>query len=421
MKFHRKLLLLLFALQTSCSQEKEVSSLHQDASPHDPTVKVHRIQDGSASFHVYVSKNKGYRIDCGENEEGVNRLIRGLGVSSELLASSRTLSIDSQEYESWKVAEQPRLTCQPEGKFLYKIDLQGQEKYFLTDPSISATRLYNIGCSGLIETMGFSLQDAYIIPSYLVTETKVFTAHNEDDLNCVSGFSPSSKFTWTRGKSENLTLQVGMDLPMRIFEAQKADGTYAELEARMEGVCDWVQLTPVAKSLLLGGKVPQELLSNECIVTIGEKDATDPQFSLQLKLTAERLNWERSGESDVNGDKACDGIEDCVYLQPSESTFWAKRLDHGLRNWTMATAYCDKLEYNGWNDWRLPTKDEALKAVQANIWTELKEILLNNAPSTWTSTETPEGKAWMINLSNGNGSPSSKGYVTSNAVLCVRK
>jgi hypothetical protein len=321
MKVHARLLFLLMTLTASCGQNQEPSTLHQNASPNDPNIKVYKVNDGSLDFHVYVTKDKGYRIDCGDNKAAETRLLKSLGISLELLAGSRTISYESELYTNLNVKLQPRLTCQPEGKFLYKMNHEGQEKFFLADPSLSATRLYNIGCSAMIEAMGFDLNQAYIIPEYLLTQTHVFTASDDDDLSCAAGFNPSI--------------------------------------------------------------------------------------------------WQRSAESDVNSNGLCDGIEDCVYLQTSQSLLWARRLDQGLRNWTAASAFCENLEYSGLSDWRLPTKDEALKAYQEQIWTELKGAILNNAPSTWTSSETPEGKAWLINLSNGNGSQFTKTYVTSNAVMCV--
>jgi len=422
MKFLARLSLLLLSLTMACSQEgQEPSTLQQNASPNDPTVNVHKIIDGSVEFYVYVSKSKGYRIDCGADDAGTRRLIASLGVTPATLSSSRSFKIDSQEYNDWNVEAHPRLTCQPEGKFLYKMDLQGEEKYFLAEPKLSSTRLYNIGCSGLIEAMGFSLNQSYLIPSYLLTDTKVFSAEDGDDLNCLSGFSPSSKFTWTQGKSEELNLQVGLDLPLRVFEATRSDGKYAELFASTVGVCDWLKITPVAHTLLVSGRTPKELQNKECAVSINEKDNTEAKLAVHLKLTATQVNWQLNGSSDVNGNGICDGIEDCVYIQSTSSLLWAKRLEPGLRNWTAATAYCEKLDYSGFSDWRLSTKDEALRAAQEEIWSDLKVTLLSNAPSTWTSTEAADGKPWIINLSNGNGATFPKTHVTSNSVLCVRK
>lgn len=319
-----RLSLFFLTLITACGQDQAPSTLQQKAVANDPTVKVHKVKDGPAEFYVYVSKGKGYRIDCGADEGGTTRLIESLGISLALLSTSRTFNIDSQEYVDWKVDEQPRLTCQPEGKFLYRMDLQGEEKYFLAEPNISGTRLFNIGCTGLIEAMGFSLNQSYLIPSYLLTDTKVFSAEDSDDLNCFSG-------------------------------------------------------------------------------------------------STETVSWELNDAGDVNRNGLCDGLEDCVYRQISSSLLWAKRMDQGLRNWSAAAAYCDKLDYSGFSDWRLPTKDEALKAAQDEMWSEVKATLLNNAPSTWTSTETTDGKSYIVNLSNGNGATFSKTYVSANSVMCVRK
>lgn len=416
-----RLSLIFLTLVTACSQDHETSQLHQKAIPNDSTVSVHKIKDGPVEFYLYVSKGKGYRIDCGSDEAGTQRLIASLGISPAILANSRSYRIDSQEYTDWTLTKQPRLTCQPEGKFLYRMELQGEEKYFLADPEVSATRLYNIGCSGLIEAMGFSLNKSYLIPSYLLTDTKVFSADDGDDLNCLTGVSPSSKFTWTQGKSEELNILVGTDLPLRVFEATRADGSFANLVASTVGVCDWLKITPVAHTLLISGRAPKELQNKECSVAISEKDSLESNQAVHLKVTANQVNWQLNGSSDVNGNNICDGLEDCVYMQSSASLLWAKRLDQGLKNWTAAAAYCDKLDYSGFSDWRLPTKDEALKAAQDEVWSDLKAVLLNNAPSTWTSTETTDGKPWIINLSNGNGATYPKTYVTANSVICVRK
>lgn len=230
--------------------------------------------------------------------------------------------------EEIKIDETFKIDCNSQDKVLYKALLGGQTRYFLTDKK-GSVELYTLGCQSLIYAMGLNPESAFEIPSYLITETNVFIAKDELDINCSAGLEPS-----------------------------------------------------------------------------------------------EKSNWKREDLSDVNKSGSCDGIEDCIYFQRDIELWWAKRSDSGLRNWAAAVSFCDGLTYGGHDDWRLPSKDEAIKAHQDGIWGELKTVLFDSSPSTWTAPEKPDAQssqAWIVNLSNGSGSLKPKNYATINAAMCVRQ
>ncbi|MGB3751426.1 MAG: DUF1566 domain-containing protein, partial [Arcobacteraceae bacterium] len=99
---------------------------------------------------------------------------------------------------------------------------------------------------------------------------------------------------------------------------------------------------------------------------------------------------------------------------------WITEENHVLKNYAdtngdTALTYCKTLNLAGFNDWRLPSKDE-LK----NLYSQNHS--LQNITSDWywssTSNEKITERAWAIYLNNGDGFSDHKN--TANYVRCVR-
>ena len=74
----------------------------------------------------------------------------------------------------------------------------------------------------------------------------------------------------------------------------------------------------------------------------------------------------------------------------------------GSMNWTSADSYCNCLEAEGKNDWRLPSKDELL--IIANNRNSLNSVDGFTELSTqwhWTGTSSNGGYHWLVLLGNG--------------------
>jgi hypothetical protein len=99
------------------------------------------------------------------------------------------------------------------------------------------------------------------------------------------------------------------------------------------------------------------------------------------------------------------------------------------KDWNGAIAYCEKLKLLGFDDWRLPTKDELVGIVDKSrsrpaIRKEFKNVSSGDYPFYyWSSTtfEHYKGNAWVVYINDGGvygvyvGAKGSNGYVR-----CVR-
>lgn len=83
-----------------------------------------------------------------------------------------------------------------------------------------------------------------------------------------------------------------------------------------------------------------------------------------------------------------------IILCPKETE---KRL-----NWTGAIEYCNELNYNGYNDWVLPDKEE-LNFIYQNLYKtfQLPEYQFPGDHAYWSSTEKNSDNAWYQFLPDG--------------------
>lgn len=72
--------------------------------------------------------------------------------------------------------------------------------------------------------------------------------------------------------------------------------------------------------------------------------------------------------------------------------------DLGAKDWTNAIAACEQLELNGYNDWRLPTKEEL-----DTLYTVMKLKSKGNFEdkSYWSGSEFNSYYAWRKNFKTG--------------------
>ena len=69
-------------------------------------------------------------------------------------------------------------------------------------------------------------------------------------------------------------------------------------------------------------------------------------------------------------------------------------------NWSEAIEYCSKLSSNGYQDWRLPSKDELKEVYNNKDVLDSKEAFVED--SYWSSSEFSSTNAWKQYFYNGN-------------------
>lgn len=114
-----------------------------------------------------------------------------------------------------------------------------------------------------------------------------------------------------------------------------------------------------------------------------------------------------------------------TYVDAVTGLEWQRYLDVTTFDWTNAASYCSTLGLDGRNDWRLPTRLEALSIVDYSFSLPAFQswVFPNVPPSTtfWTSTDasliTP-GNAWWIDATDGRAVAAAQ--VTATNVRCVR-
>jgi photosystem II stability/assembly factor-like uncharacterized protein len=272
------LLWALTALAFSCSRES-TSELKRSAIPNDPNVRVVRVVDGSLIKFVMVSGNKGYELSCSD-PLGLLKLVDATGFPSILLNSYPPISMDAAA--ELKIDQQPKITCQPEDKLLYKIDLDGKTKYFFG--AKGSTKLYMFGCQGLVDAMGFDILKARTLDPMLVDENPIFDVSDEQDLNCLQGVTIGAKASWDAAKEGSLAVIPGKELPVLTYAAKNPNGSGTNLSLVKEGRCEWLNVATLPSALVINGTVPSDFMNQTCQITVTAAGGTIMEDSKKLLI-----------------------------------------------------------------------------------------------------------------------------------------
>ena len=100
-----------------------------------------------------------------------------------------------------------------------------------------------------------------------------------------------------------------------------------------------------------------------------------------------------------------------------------KNLKNIRRNWSDAKDYCDKLDFGGFTDWRLPTREELYSIIDFSRANSAYSSIFTNSSSDyyWTSTTylKDNDKAWIVYFYNGMLSLEDKNNPLN--IRCVRE
>ncbi|MBQ4437604.1 DUF1566 domain-containing protein [bacterium] len=113
----------------------------------------------------------------------------------------------------------------------------------------------------------------------------------------------------------------------------------------------------------------------------------------------------------VNGD---------IIVTDSETGLIWQETSQSEKTWKEALDYCEKLNYAGFTDWRLPNKNELASLVNYAIYNPASNFTNMPSQSFWSSSTYvgSTSSAWLVGFLNGHVSYSGKTYM--NYVRCVR-
>lgn len=141
------------------------------------------------------------------------------------------------------------------------------------------------------------------------------------------------------------------------------------------------------------------------------------------------LNFYRDPRSDLarTGNQAgrCDVGEDCVFNDDTSGISWSKhRSQSGGLNMYEWEDFCEGLDYGGYQDWILPSKDLLMTARSMGLWTNLRRRGGLFADEIWwgsmtSSVDDPE-LTWFLNIDTDNSAPNSARWNKIDRALCIR-
>ena len=133
----------------------------------------------------------------------------------------------------------------------------------------------------------------------------------------------------------------------------------------------------------------------------------DMSFSMEADSDNVDLNFERDNKLKIVIDKR----ETKMYYDAKPS---------GKMHFFQAWEYCQKMDYIGYNNWRVPTKDELKGLLElSRPKVKVKHAFENvQRELYWTSTEEKFESSWFVDFDLGRYSTAK--YKDKNSVMCVR-
>ena len=126
---------------------------------------------------------------------------------------------------------------------------------------------------------------------------------------------------------------------------------------------------------------------------------------------------------------------DIVYVDSTTELMWQGNVDSTERSWNKALQYCEKLDYAGFTDWRMPNRNELVSIIS----NEKTDSPFSYIPSSalkdnywWTSTVVPQYKEdvygntlglpdiYLMTVDFATGEVSVEDHSSNKSVICVR-
>ena len=95
---------------------------------------------------------------------------------------------------------------------------------------------------------------------------------------------------------------------------------------------------------------------------------------------------------------------DRVIYDAATKLTWQGGNQFSARTWEDAKAYVDTLIYAGFEDWRLPSLEEAMSLMEpsANEKGRYIDVRFNDTPWIWTADQYDASSAWVVYFGVGN-------------------
>ena len=108
-----------------------------------------------------------------------------------------------------------------------------------------------------------------------------------------------------------------------------------------------------------------------------------------------------------------------VVMDLSTGLMWTETSESG-RTWQEALAYCEGLDYGGFNDWRLPNVNELRSLVNYNMSGPASDFPGIHSDRFWSSSSRVDRghRAWLVDFDDGGTGDDGKKYT--HHVRCVR-
>ena len=89
-------------------------------------------------------------------------------------------------------------------------------------------------------------------------------------------------------------------------------------------------------------------------------------------------------QEEKNSDQRLVDLGNGICQDTASGLMWLKKKGDVFNTWENATAYADQLEYGGYTDWRLPTKNELYSLQDIFFWKKNGGCLIDTAGSYWS-------------------------------------